>query len=391
MLAFKLSFFSHAVSTLTPMRTYTVDTAMPAATRWNHIFDDPANANFAVDTYAYFHNILHRWTDILTWITKHMTGFFPIEENVEEMKGMADYLRARNPHIQHPLGLLVAGNLLYQLEGLDISCSTMNTTGPCPANDRTRHASAFCSSIVAVDAQNKACLGRNLDWNFPPALIKYIINVNMVHGDVKLFSGAFVLGTVGALHGVNDNFAVSFNARDSGGSVFANLYSLFLKRITPMQLIRETLSSKKSFAEAMWVFTNTDIANPAYFILADGKHPNGAIISRDRTSAADIWYLNETSRKATQQPKWFHVQTNYDPNEEEPSYDARRAPAVQHMQELSRAALNESTLLEVMQQFPTFNPHTEIVSVMCPALQINAQYTRVPDVKKPDAINEVIA
>jgi len=353
---------------LTPTRTHQVNLDLPPKERWNEILKDKAYEHFVTDMIGYFDSVVGKRIDVISWIAEHMTGIFPIKEYVEEMEGMSETLTKRNPEVKNPLGLLVAGNLLYQLEGLAIECKLFNTTGPCPPGTTYGHPS-LCSSIITVGEDGNTHLGRNMDWNFPKVLAKYIIKVDYQRKKKTIFSGTGFLGFVGVLHGMNDRYAISFNARDNGGSVFPNLWSLMRKFMTPSQLLRQTLENESyEFCDAVQKLSTTRIANPCYFIVADGKKPNGTIIVRDREEAPDVWYLEDEERKATTQPKWFKVQTNYDPNEIEPSYDARREPAMNHLLELGQENLNAESLLEgVMKKWPTLNPYTDIVALMTPA------------------------
>lgn len=386
---FKVAALFAVASALTPTRSHVVDLDFPPRERWNAILADKEYDHFVEDMLGYFHGLTHQWLGIVTWVAKHMTGIFPISEYIEEMEGISETLQARHPEVANPMGLLVAGNLLYQLEGLSIECKLFNTTGPCPSSTTYGHPSV-CSSIIAIDKDMKTHLGRNLDWNFPKVLTKYMIKVDYQRQKKTIFSSTGFLGFVGALHGMNDRYAISFNARDNGGSVMRNLYYLIKHFITPSQLLRKTLENESfEFSDAVQALSTTKIANPCYFIIADGKKPNGAIIVRNREDAADVWYLNDKVRKGTIQPTWFHVQTNYDPDEVEPSYDARREPAVEHLLNLGPEKLNSDFLLDIMKQWPTLNPHTDTVAIMTPATGKYEDFTTI-DTKADENNNNLI-
>jgi len=389
----KVAALCAAASALTPTKNHVVDLDLPPKERWNRILEDKEYEHFVTDMIDYFKSTVHKWFVPITFIAKHMTGIFPIPEYVEEMEGIADTLSARHPYVANPMGLLVAGNLLYQLEGLAIECIKYNTTGPCPSETTYGHPS-LCSSIVAVDEDMKTHLGRNMDWNFPKVLTKYMLKVDYQRGGKTIFSGTGFLGFVGVLHGMNDRYAISFDARDNGGSLVTNFYFLVRQYMTPSHLLRQTLENESyRYSDAVQALSTSRIANPCYFIIADGKKPNGAIISRNREDAADVWHLDQEKRKGTTQPTWFHVQTNYDPDEVEPSYDARREPAVNHLLKLGQKNLTSDSLLGVMKQWPTFNAHTDIVAVMSPAENKFVDYTTIDtkvDTKLDESDNNLV-
>lgn len=386
MMILKVAALFTVASALTPTRNHVVNLDLPPRERWSTILADKEYEHFVKDMLGYFHDVTHKWMGTVSWIAKHMTGIFPIPEYVEEMEGISNTLRARHPEVANPMGLLVAGNLLYQLEGLAIECRLYNTTGPCPSKATYGHPS-LCSSIVAIDKDMRTHLGRNMDWNFPKVLTKYMVRVDYQRQGRTIFSGTGFLGFVGVLHGMNDRYAISFDARDNGGSVWPNFFYLMRKFMTPSHLLRQTLENESfRYSDAVQALSTSRIANPCYFIIADGKKPNGAIISRNREDAADVWHLDQEKRKGTIQPTWFHVQTNYDPDEVEPSFDARREPAVQHLLKLGRENLNSDSLLGVMKQWPTFNSHTDIVAIMTPAENKFVDYTTV-DTKVDESNN----
>jgi hypothetical protein len=69
-------------------------------------------------------------------------------------------------------------------------------------------------------------------------------------------------------------------------------------------VIRETLIKCETYDCAYRQLTKRIIAAPVYFAVAGNETYQGAIISRDSSSAVHIQYVNSTS--------WFAVQANDD-------------------------------------------------------------------------------
>src|SRR5579871_2202238 len=57
------------------------------------------------------------------------------------------------------------------------------------------------------------------------------------------------------------------------------------------------------FDKAVKVFSSTPLLAPCYYILAGPQSSQGAVVTRDRASAVDIWRMNGT---------FFLAETNYD-------------------------------------------------------------------------------
>ena len=68
----------------------------------------------------------------------------------------------------------------------------------------------------------------------------------------------------------------------------------------------------------------------AYYIVGGAGKGEGAVVTRDRIGAADVWRLPPQG--------WFILQTNYDHWETPPASDDRRTPGEKHMAALGQAA-----------------------------------------------------
>eukprot|EP00451_Oxyrrhis_marina_P047426 CAMPEP_0204449400 /NCGR_PEP_ID=MMETSP0470-20130426/99817_1 /ASSEMBLY_ACC=CAM_ASM_000385 /TAXON_ID=2969 /ORGANISM="Oxyrrhis marina" /LENGTH=611 /DNA_ID=CAMNT_0051449217 /DNA_START=50 /DNA_END=1885 /DNA_ORIENTATION=- len=215
--------------------------------------------------------------------------------------------------------------------------------------------------------------GRNLDWNLDASLLKYVLQVDYQKANQTLFTAVQIAGEVGILHGMRKGaFSVQLDARDEGGSVVTNLLELIAKGAkTPTHVMRKALETAATFDAGVDALSGTEMANPAYFIVAGAAKGEGAILSMDRKASADTWHLYEESAKDTKhvnpQQEWFRLQTNYDHWTAAPTYDDRRAPGVAHVgQFCGDGVVDQACMTKVMTTWPTQNHHTDVTSIMCP-------------------------
>ncbi|VDM55756.1 unnamed protein product [Angiostrongylus costaricensis] len=119
-------------------------------------------------------------------------------------------------------------------------------------------------------------------------------------------------------------------------------------------LIREVLSSSRTYSEAVDEFSNRHLFSPSYIIIGGRKKGEGAIISRDRWRAADVIKLGDG--------RWFLVETNFDHWRKD--MDKRRCTAVKMLKAIGRGGLNVDTMLKVLRTFPVKNNLTLFTTVM---------------------------
>ena len=183
----------------------------------------------------------------------------------------------------------------------------------------------LCTSIVAQDAGGRILLGRNLDWNLPKPVRELLIDIDFVKGGKKLFRATGAAGISGVLNGmayaVSDagadargdarhglGWAASINARGKGGRLWANLaQSLLVHSMTPTQHLRKALEATADFEGALGELSGTAQVDENYFIVAGARPGEGAIVTRGREKAVDVWRLEPAAADG-----WFRVQTNFD-------------------------------------------------------------------------------
>lgn len=339
-----------------------VDLDLPPSQRWAFLTTDPTFAHYKADIISYITPFLSpRVLPVVTRIASSMQRtFYP--DYAEEMRAIAKDLGLT-------VGEIVLLNLIYQIEGSFSKCEMANSTGPCPPKGP-----GLCSGLIAngPGQDDAVWQGRNMDWNFPANLLKYVLQVDYKKNGTTLFTAVQLAGMVGTLHGIKKGgFAVQLNARDEGGKLLPNLLEDILRGgSTPTHAMRRAFERSATFDEAERLLATEHLANPGYFIMSGSRHGVGAIVTRDRQSARDVWPLYEASAKDTKginaQPGWFRLQTNYDHWEAAPTWDDRRTPGVAHAKAFLKDGVDERSMLKVMTAWPTKNFHTDITSVMCP-------------------------
>ena len=215
-----------------------------------------------------------------------------------------------------------------------------------------------CTSVVAEDEKRQIYHGRNLDWNLPPQIRPFILDVEFQRGGKTQFIGTTLLGYTGLVAGMKlGAFTYSNDARCQGGKLLDNIATMLLTGAqTPGQHARRVFEQADSFERAITLFSQGDLVDEVYYIVGGVRPGEGAIVTRDRLNTADIWRLNGSS--------WFRLQTNYDHWEAPPSSDDRRTPGDAHMLRLGQAGVGVKGLMGVLTTWPTFNHHTDFTSVM---------------------------
>ncbi|XP_070581991.1 N-acylethanolamine-hydrolyzing acid amidase-like [Ptychodera flava] len=252
----------------------------------------------------------------------------------EEIIGMAQYADVE-------LGQLVGLNVLYDI-------------------------SAFCTSIVAQDTDGVIWHGRNLDYDF----VDVLRNVTLIYDAQKngktVYTATTFLGYTGVLTGMKPNgFTVSVDQRNNG-SIVENLVEfvnalLLHKSSFVGWLLRDTLTHQKYFHDAVETLAYTEIIAPVYYIVGGVGPGEGAVITRNRKTAVDVWYID------IDQGRWYLVETNYDHWNPPPSHDDRRTPAIKAMNAIGQEKINDKQIFIVLSTPPVLNSGTAYTNVMSAA------------------------
>jgi len=127
--------------------------------------------------------------------------------------------------------------------------------------------------------------------------------------------------------------------------------------------IRDTLAdSSLAFEGAIENLAYKPLIAPCYLIIGGVGPDQGAVITRDRIAALDIWRLKSFDGR------WFLVETNYDHWEPPPKSDDRRDPAIKGMNETGRAGLSPSSLFHVLSTPPVLNDGTTYTVTMAASI-----------------------
>lgn len=376
---------------------FTVDLDAPPQERWTKIASLPYYRDKVGAAVAYLADQVPPWLlPTLEEVLADVEGYFGPELGAE-MKSLASAFGED----KCKLGDIVAFNLIMQLEQIGLNCSNWNTTGPtrkndpgcvdvdpkqtwcyCHAPNRTANivsqasfkhhfglspsGPGLCTSVVAEADNGHIYHGRNLDWNIPPAVREMAIDAHFQRGGKTIFIGTTVVGFVGVFNGMRlGQYSASINARGKGGRVITNILQMLKhKSRTPSQHLRMVLQNESvvGFHGAVSALSHGQQVDENYFIVGGIKKGEGAIISRDRDKAHDVWYLNSSA--------WYRLQTNYDHWRPVPKADDRRTPGVANMDKMGSKGIGtngEGMLKDVLEKWPTHNHHTDYTGIFSAA------------------------
>jgi len=200
----------------------------------------------------------------------------------------------------------------------------------------------------------------------------------------------------------SQSWSVSQDARHHGGRIPFNLMeALKTGALTPEQALRYSLERNTTSASdsdaagantkagnkddeqggfdgAVSFLSEVDIVDDVYYVMAgggaanvEGQTPPGAVITRQRNGARDVWRVGVDAAttphgpELPQSPNWWLTETNYDHWESPPAADNRRDPANALMEALGGAnATDPEALFGVMSTWPVFNPHTTFTTMI---------------------------
>lgn len=249
----------------------------------------------------------------------------------------------------------------------------------------------LCTSVVAQDANGNVYHARNLDfglflgwdltndtWIISELLRPMTVNVEFMRNGALLYKGVTFIGFVGLITAVKPNeFSYSMNERFGANGGYVGLFEWILninrKQAWVTLLPRDVFEEPNiDFEKAVQIMANTPILAPCYYILA-GPQPNqGAVVTRDRAQAVDIWRMNET---------WFLVETNYDHWKKPLFIDDRITPANKCMNQLGQKSASFSGIFNVLSTRPVLNKltvYTALMEVKTGRVETYIQYCKDP-------------
>lgn len=333
------------------VQQFTIDLDLPAEQRWievGTIMGDQMrnNMNVMMNAWSWIPGA-HTVIDfIIDKVGKLSDGIDP--DYVAEMSGMATASG-------FDFSEILMFNILYEL-------------------------SVACTSILAQDKDGNVYHGRNADfglmgginkdtltWALTESMKHDVIDVTFTRDGDDLYKITTFAGYLGALTASKPGaFSLSVNSRMVWGDEWKGIMEWIVGDHTAQlgaPLTRRIFEDCDDYACAKGHLTETKLVSPAYFILANGAAPEGAVITRDRDSVDGIFELNQTTVANGESGSWYLVQTNADPDADV-IWDKRRAPAVKCMKELN--SVSASDLFDVLSTKPLLNMMTVFTTIMDP-------------------------
>ncbi|XP_077987044.1 N-acylethanolamine-hydrolyzing acid amidase-like [Glandiceps talaboti] len=248
---------------------------------------------------------------------------------------------------------------------------------------------AFCTSIVAQDTNGIIWHGRNLDYPFGDILRNLTLIFDAQKNGETIYTATSFIGYTGVLTGMKPHhYTASIDQRDTG-SILGNLVEVVNALIKHKSnfvsfLLRDTLTSVTYFDDAVEKLAYTEIVAPVYYIVG-GIGPNeGAVITRNRKTAEDVWFID------MDQDRWFLVETNFDHWEPPPPHGNRRIPAINAMKKVGQDNINNKTMFDVMSVHPVLNTYTAYTAVMSASRPTTYNtWSRFVDEEEEDFIDTV--
>jgi len=236
-----------------------------------------------------------------------------------------------------------------------------------------------CTSIVAQTTGGKIYHARNMDFGigmgFTASLREALVQIEWQKGGNPVFYSTGFAGYVGLLSGMKpQGFSTTIDTRFYPDSMMEFFYQVIAaieeKNASLVSFLsREVFQNENDFDAAVENLSNGELIADVYYIVAGVSAGEGAVISRNRHNATDVWTLDAPNR-------WFEVETNYDHWEEPPFYDDRVDPANNAMTSMGRSALTLDGMFNVLSVKPVLNPQTVYSILACPADATLKSFTR---------------
>jgi len=236
-----------------------------------------------------------------------------------------------------------------------------------------------CTSIVAQTTDGTIIHARNLDFwagmGFTDSLKDMTFIADFQQGGKTLFKTTSFAGYVGALSGIRPGgFSVTINTRFYRQGVWEMFYEIIAAiEETNASLVsfltRDVLTKRSDYAGALNDLSNVALIADVYYTLAGVKPGQGAVISRNRFNATNVWQLNAPSQ-------WYVLETNYDHWEQPPWFDNRVVPAENALKAIGQSRITMSGLFSVLSTKPVFNIQTTYSIMSIPANGTWLSWTR---------------
>ena len=323
-----------------PAPVYTINLDLPPEERWAAVLHDHASS--MQDVIKTIVKLLPKEAvALVNVIGNELEKYLPYPY-AGEIRGVAKYGNVT-------LGEALLGNLLYELTAF---------SRPGEASSKA------CTSIVAETVAGTIFHGRNQDYGFTADLRKSTIVANFKRNGVTLYTGTTFAGYVGLPTGQKPNqFTISLNERNKG-ALWENALAALMDGAQGVLTwrVRDVLADPHSdYVSALELLSTTGLITSSYIIIGGSKPTQGAVITRDRTAALDVWRLDPMKGQ------WYVLETNYDHWVPPPPDDDRRDPGIRAMNDTGRENLSGDTLFKVLSTHPVLNDNTLYTTIMSAA------------------------
>jgi hypothetical protein len=330
-----------------PAPSYVINLDLPANQRWKQVCSIPAYQGYMQEFVNGLSSLLEDGGKYIEDVGTLLNTYYYPSELAAEISGCASYLGVST-------GWLSIINLGYEI-------------------------SDACTSIVAQAPDGTILHARNLDfWTgiwLTDTLRNSTFQAEFQKGGKTIFHATTFPGFVGILSGQKPGaFSLTIDTRfypQGFSDMFYEIIAAIQERNASLVtfLSRKVITNENNFASALENLSKDELIADVYYIVAGVSAGEGAVISRNRINATDVWLLNSPSR-------WYEVQTNYDHWKQPPWFDDRVTPANQGMEKLGQAAVSLEGMMGVLNIKPVFNIQTTYTILSCPATGTYKSFAR---------------
>jgi hypothetical protein len=331
-----------------PVPIYKIDLDLPPVQRFVEVCSNPqfiSTANYLVNTII---NLLPRGEKYFEAIGKVLNEFYFPQEYAQEIQGCSSALGIS-------YGWVTLLNLGYEV-------------------------SDACTSILAQTDDGRVLHVRNMDFwagmGFTGSLKDICYQADYQKNGKPFFHATTFAGYVGILSGMKPGaFSISIDTRNYPqgiGELFYEVIAAIIEKNASLVsfLTRDVMMRETDFEAALQNLSTDELIADVYYILGGAKPGQGAVITRNRINATDIWRLDPPTR-------WYEVETNYDHWKQPPWFDDRIKPANTAMDALGRSNLTLDALFtKVLSVKPVLNLQSTFSMLSCSADGSYTSYTR---------------
>ena len=227
-----------------------------------------------------------------------------------------------------------------------------------------------CTSIVAQGSDGTIFHARNLDFGFGGFLTSTMreisAEIEFVQNGTVLFVESGFVGFIGALSAQSKagKFSITVNTRYFQGGTAKSFMDMLTEFIFGLEkypnahfatfLVRDVIANAANYSEAVAQLSETELMADVYYTIAGSKVGEGAVITRNRTAAQNVWTLGSNS-SSPGPGNWFVLETNYDHWKPAPWFDDRRKAGFDDMMTMTQEGMTLQGLMKVLSTRPTLN------------------------------------